>query len=100
MYPALLRYMSILFLNILSLLASTQSADNLFHSFTYGCVCMGACVFVLGRACGCVGVDSRVRAFVGECVWVRVCVLVFVLGGACVGGFLCVYTCVCVRAGV
>ena len=34
MYPALLRYMSILFLNILTLLALTQSADNLFHSFT------------------------------------------------------------------
>ena len=34
MYPALLRYMSILFLNIVTLLAPTQSADNLFHSFT------------------------------------------------------------------
>ena len=32
--PARLRYMSILFLNILTLLAPTQSADNLFHSFT------------------------------------------------------------------
>ena len=43
----------------------------------------------------CVG--SRVSAFVGECVWVRacVCVLVFVLEGECVGGFLCVYMCVC-----
>ena len=37
MYPALLRYMSILFLNILTLLALTQSADNLFHSFTVLC---------------------------------------------------------------
>ena len=31
------------------------------------------------------------------CGCVCVCVLVFVLEGACVGGFLCVYTCVCVR---
>ena len=29
--------MSILFLNILTLLAPTQSADNLFHSFTVLC---------------------------------------------------------------
>ena len=36
-YPARLRYMSILFLNILTLLAPTQSADNLFHSFTVLC---------------------------------------------------------------
>ena len=36
MYPIFLRYniMSILFLNILTLLAPTQSANNLFHSFT------------------------------------------------------------------
>ena len=33
-YTALLRYMSILFLNVLTLLAPTQSADNRFHSFT------------------------------------------------------------------
>ena len=44
----------------------------------YGCVCMDACVFVLARACGCV-VGSRVSAFVGECIWVRVCIC------ACVG---------------
>ena len=37
MYPALLRYMTILFLNMLTLLASTQAADNLFHSFTVLC---------------------------------------------------------------
>ena len=36
-YPARLRYMSILLLNILTLLAPTQSADNLFHSFTVLC---------------------------------------------------------------
>ena len=30
-YPALARYLSILFLNILTLLACTQSVDNLFH---------------------------------------------------------------------
>ena len=35
--PARLRYTSILFLNILTLLARTQSADNLFHSFTVLC---------------------------------------------------------------
>ena len=35
--PIYLRYMSILFLNILTLLAPTQSADNLFHSFTVLC---------------------------------------------------------------
>ena len=29
-YPALIRYMSILFINILTLVAPTQSADNLF----------------------------------------------------------------------
>ena len=34
---ALHRYMSILFLNILTLLAPTQSADNLFHSFSVLC---------------------------------------------------------------
>ena len=33
-YPAILRYMSILCLNILTLLAHTQSADNMFHWFT------------------------------------------------------------------
>ena len=31
-YPALTRYLSILFLNILTLLACTHSADNLFHT--------------------------------------------------------------------
>ena len=31
-YPALARYLSILFLNILTLLACTQSVDNLFHT--------------------------------------------------------------------
>ena len=38
-YPALLApsHVSILFLNILTLLAPTQSADNLFHSFTVLC---------------------------------------------------------------
>ena len=36
-YLARLRYMSILFLNILTLLAHTQSADKLFHSFTVLC---------------------------------------------------------------
>ena len=30
--PALARYLSILFLNILTLLACTQSVDNLFHT--------------------------------------------------------------------
>ena len=37
MYPARLRYMSILYLNILTLLAPTQAANNLFHSFTVLC---------------------------------------------------------------
>ena len=37
MYPARLRYMLILFLNILTLLAPTQSIDNLLHSFTVFC---------------------------------------------------------------
>ena len=32
MYPALTRYLSILFLNILTLLACTHSCDNLFHT--------------------------------------------------------------------
>ena len=36
-YPARLQYLSILFLNILTLLAPTQSADNLFHSFPFLC---------------------------------------------------------------
>ena len=31
-YPALTRYLSILFLNILTLLACTHSVDNLFHT--------------------------------------------------------------------
>ena len=31
-YPALTRYLSILFLNILTLLACTHSSDNLFHT--------------------------------------------------------------------
>ena len=31
-WPALARYLSILFLNILTLLACTQSVDNLFHT--------------------------------------------------------------------
>ena len=35
--PIYLRYMSILFLNILTLLAPTQSADNLFQSFNVLC---------------------------------------------------------------
>ena len=35
--PALRRYMSSLFLSILTILASTQSADNMFHSFTVLC---------------------------------------------------------------
>ena len=34
LYPALLTYMSILFLNMLTLLAPAQSADNVFHSLT------------------------------------------------------------------
>ena len=66
-----------------------------------GCVCL------YWRVCVGVCVSSRVSAFVGECVWVRVrvcvcvcvfvcvCVLVFVREGFCVGGFLCVYMCVC-----
>ena len=32
-YPALTKYLSILFLNILTLLACTHSSDNLFHTF-------------------------------------------------------------------
>ena len=36
-YPALLRNVSILFLNILTLLAPTQSAANMFHSFSVLC---------------------------------------------------------------
>ena len=36
-YPARLQYLSILFLNILTLLAPTQSADDLFHSFPFLC---------------------------------------------------------------
>ena len=35
--PARLRYKSILCLNILTLLTHTQSADNMFHSFTILC---------------------------------------------------------------
>ena len=35
--PALLRYVSTLFLNIFMLLAVTQSVDNLFHSFIVLC---------------------------------------------------------------
>ena len=49
----------------------------------YGCVRVGVCV------------GSRVIAFVGEWVWVRVCVRVLVCEGAFVGGSLCVYMCVC-----
>ena len=36
-YPALTRYLSILFLNILTLLACTQSSDNLFHTLMVLC---------------------------------------------------------------
>ena len=36
-YPALARYLSILFLNILTLLACTQSVDNLFHTLMVLC---------------------------------------------------------------
>ena len=36
-YPALTRYMSILFLNILTLLACTHSCDNLFHTLMVLC---------------------------------------------------------------
>ena len=35
--PGRLRYMSVLFLNILKLLQPTQSDDNLFHSVTVLC---------------------------------------------------------------
>ena len=55
-------------------------------------LCRGACVMhVWVRVC----VGSRVIAFVGKWVWVRVCVCVFVVEGACVGGFVCLYMCVC-----
>ena len=36
-YPALTRYLSILFLNILTLLACTHSSDNLFHTLMVLC---------------------------------------------------------------
>ena len=36
-YPALIRYLSILFLNILTLLACTHSSDNLFHTLMVPC---------------------------------------------------------------
>ena len=36
-YPALTRYVSILFLNILTLLACTHSPDNLFHTLMVLC---------------------------------------------------------------
>ena len=36
-YPALTRYLSILFLNILTLLACTHSSDNLFHTLMVIC---------------------------------------------------------------
>ena len=37
MYPAVLGYVLILLLNMLTLLAPTQSANNIFHSFTALC---------------------------------------------------------------
>ena len=37
MLPALTRYLSILFLNILTLLACTQSVDKLFHTWMVLC---------------------------------------------------------------
>ena len=46
-YPARLRYMSILFLNIITLLAPTQSADNLFHSITVLCENENVLIYIM-----------------------------------------------------
>ena len=81
--------------------------------FEWAHVCVDACEVrvclwkhvwarVLVRVCGCVGVGacvgSRVNAFVGECVWVRVCMCLRWCVRVRVWVVFCVCICACARA--